>query len=314
MTLPRKKHLLGIGIPVGAVACMAIALAFLNSGPSRPVTGDALFSIDRGENLADISGDLQRQGFIRYAPLLDILARVMGTQSEFKAGYYRIPARAGTLAIHDLLVYGSQKLTKVTIPEGWTTGKIARHLEALGVSPAGDFLAAVRSPVLLAKFGISGRTMEGYLFPETYFVPVPFTGAAMAELMATTFFDTVGKIEPGWKGIDGKAVYDTVIMASIVCHPGIYYHGDPEKGAPGLYYPRRREDRLAVQYVQMGRTAPGADLEPRKDRAGGRVPSRSNRIPVFRPAGPAGGTALFLSRPERAQPGEVPLPEEVVGV
>jgi UPF0755 protein len=73
-----------------------------------------------------------------------------------------------------------------------------------------------RSPVLLAKFGISGRTMEGYLFPETYFVPVPFTGAAMAELMATTFFDTVGKIEPGWKGIDGKAVYDTVIMASIV--------------------------------------------------------------------------------------------------
>ena len=216
MTLPRKKLLFGIGIPVGAIAFLAVALAFINSSPARPANADSLFSIERGENLADISTELQKQGFIRFAPVLDVLARVLGTQSGFKAGYYRIPPHAGTLAIHELLVHGSQKLAKVTIPEGWTAGKIARHLEALGISPAADFLAAVRSPVLLVKFGISGRTMEGHLFPDTYFVPVPFSGPAMVELMARTFFDTVGRIEPEWKGIDGKAFRETIIMASIV--------------------------------------------------------------------------------------------------
>ena len=58
--------------------------------------------------------------------------------------------------------------------------------------------------------------MEGYLFPDTYFVPAPFSGEAMAELMAKTFFDTVQRIEPGWKDLDRDALHETVIMASIV--------------------------------------------------------------------------------------------------
>ena len=216
MTARPKRLLLILGIPVGAIACLAVALAFLNSGPARGRADDGLFSIDRGQNLSEISRRLQSEGFIRFAPLLDVLARVRGTQGDFKAGYYRIPRRAGTFAIHELLVQGSQKLGKVTIPEGWTAGKIARHLEALGLCPAADFLAAVRSPVLRTQFGIAGKTMEGYLFPDTYFVPVPFTGAAMAELMTKTFFDTVERIEPDWKDLDRESLRDTVIMASIV--------------------------------------------------------------------------------------------------
>lgn len=216
MTAPPKKLLLIVGIPLGAIACLAIALAVLNSGPARRGSGDELFSIERGQNLSEISRRLQSQGFIRSAFLMDALARLRGSQSDFKAGYYRISRRASTVAIHDLLVQGAQKLGKVTIPEGWTAGKIARHLEALGVCPAAEFLSAVRSPVLLTRFGITGKTMEGFLFPDTYFVPVPFTGAAMAELMARTFFDTVGTIEPNWKDMDRDALHDTVIVASIV--------------------------------------------------------------------------------------------------
>jgi UPF0755 protein len=216
MTTRSRKLTLFLGIPLGAITGVVIALAFLNSSPARSGSKDELFSIDRGQNLSEISRRLQTQGFIRLAPLLDVLARVRGTQADFKAGYYRIPAGAGTLAIHDLLVQGSQKLGKVTIPEGWTERKIARHLEALGLCPASDFLAAVQSPALLAQFGIAGKTMEGYLFPDTYFVPVPFSGAAMAELMAKAFFDTVGRIEPNWKEMDRESLRDTVIMASIV--------------------------------------------------------------------------------------------------
>jgi UPF0755 protein len=216
MTTRSRKLFLFLGIPLGAIAGVVIAVMFLNSSPARGGSKDELFSIDRGQNLSEISRRLQTRGFIRFAPLLDVLARVRGTQADFKAGYYRIPRRASTVAIHDLLVQGAQKLGKVTIPEGWTAGKIARHLEALGVCPAAEFLSAVRSAALLTRFGITGKTMEGFLFPDTYFVPVPFTGAAMAELMARTFFDTVGTLEPTWKDMDREAIYDTVIMASIV--------------------------------------------------------------------------------------------------
>ena len=102
------------------------------------------------------------------------IGRLRGTQGAFKAVYYRIPAGASTFAIHWLLVDGAQTLEKLTIPEGWTATKIARHLEAQGVCSQADFLAAVRSPQLLAKFGVQGKSLEGYLFPDTYYVPRPF--------------------------------------------------------------------------------------------------------------------------------------------
>ena len=107
--------------------------------------------------------------------------------------------------------------------------------------PAADFLAAVRSPALLAEFGITGRTMEGYLFPDTYFVPVPFTGAAMAELMARTFFDNRRADRAGLEGAGRQGHQDTVIMASIVERE---YRADDE--APliaSVFYNRLKEHR-----------------------------------------------------------------------
>ena len=210
-----RKVLLGAGIPLGVILMAGAGWTALDAGPAHP-RGDGLFAVDRGETLGQISRHLQEQGYIRYAPLLDVIARVGGTQAEFRAGYYRIPRGASTLAIHRLLTSGSQQLLKVTIPEGWTARKIALHLEALGVAPAQDFLDAVKSPALLAKYGISGKTLEGYLYPDTYFVPAPFTGAAMADLMVKTFFDTMGSVEPKWRGLAPSAVRERIIMASIV--------------------------------------------------------------------------------------------------
>jgi UPF0755 protein len=212
-----KKRLIWTGaVALGVVVLLAAAFLFLDSSPRRKKTADRLFSIEKGESLTTISRRLHEQGFIRLAPLLDLLGRLKGTQSDFKAGYYRIPGGASTLAIHNLLVEGAQSLGKVTIPEGWTAGKIARHLEAQGVCPAADFLAATRSPALLTEFGVQGKSLEGFLFPDTYFVPRPFPAATFAELMVKTFFENLGRVAPGWKERGEGGVTDTVIMASIV--------------------------------------------------------------------------------------------------
>jgi len=216
MSRARSRLFLVGGIVAGVIVCAVLALVILNSSPASARGTDRLFSIDRGESLSQIGRNLQDQGLIRYAPLLTLTGRLRGTQSDFKAGYYRIPAGSTTLSIHDLLVTGAQTLGKITIPEGWTVGKIARHLEAQGVCTAADFLAATRSPRLLADFGVSEKTLEGYLFPDTYFIPRPFPAEAMAELMTKTFFDTLGHIEPDWKVSAVGTLRSTVILASIV--------------------------------------------------------------------------------------------------
>jgi UPF0755 protein len=216
MTPPRMRLLLWGGIITGAIACAAIAFLILNASPGGTAGKDRLFTIEKGESLSTIGRKLRAEGFIRSGRFLSVVGKLARTEGDFKAGSYRIPAGASTIAVHNLLVQGAQSIGKVTIPEGWTIGKIARHMEAEGVCSAADFLAAARSPTLMGQFGISGKSMEGYLFPDTYFIPKPFPAAAMVELMARTFFDTLNAVEPGWKQGDRGRLHDRVIMASIV--------------------------------------------------------------------------------------------------
>ena len=216
MIAHRRRLLWGGGGALGAIAVLAIAFGVLNASPATRSKGDGLFSIERGWSLSRISRELQGQGFIRFAPLLDAVGRLKGTQGDFKAGYYRIPARATTLAIHRLLVEGAQTIGKVTLPEGWTSTKIARHLEAEGVCTAVDFIAAIHSPELLARFGVPGKSLEGFLYPDTYFVPRPFPAQTLVQLMVGTFFDNLGKVAPDWKDLGQEKLRDTVIIASIV--------------------------------------------------------------------------------------------------
>jgi len=68
----------------------------------------------------------------------------------------------------------------------------------------------------MAEFGVPGATLEGYLFPDTYFVPRPFPAATFVELMVKTFFENLGKIAPAWKNQDHGRMRDAVIVASIV--------------------------------------------------------------------------------------------------
>jgi UPF0755 protein len=215
--MSRRTILLRISVVVLTLVVVALAaVLFVNSSPARNLPGDRLFSIQRGETLTRISERLQNEGFIRFAPFLNVVGRISGTQGAFKAGYYRIPAGASALSIHWLLVEGAQTLEKLTIPEGWTISKVARHLEAEGVCQATDFMAASRSPEMLSRFGVPGRSLEGYLFPDTYYVPRPFPADAMVELMVKTFFDTMTKIEPGWREMQPEKLRDTLILASIV--------------------------------------------------------------------------------------------------
>ncbi len=213
------KHRILLRVSVGVlavIACVAAAVAFVNSSPAPRAGADRLFSIHKGETLARISQRLQEEGFIRFAPFLDAIGRLKGTQGEFKAGYYRIPAGASTLSIHWLLVDGGPTLDKVTIPEGWTVTKIARHLEAEGVCAAADFLSAARSPEIVSELGVRGGSLEGYLFPDTYYVPRPFPADAMVRIMVKNFFDTLSRIEPGWRELSPEKLRETVILASIV--------------------------------------------------------------------------------------------------
>jgi len=99
----------------------------------------------------------------------------------------------------------------VTIPEGASIFDIAARLEQAGFGARQDFLdAAVKQVGLVADLDPGARSLEGYLFPDTYHFPRNFGAEQICAAMVRRFRAVAGQI-----GLKGN-VHRVVTMASLI--------------------------------------------------------------------------------------------------
>ena len=191
-------------------------LVYLNQPPVGSSNKDIFFMVQQGENLSEIAGRLEKDEVIQSALFLILLGKVMGTESSFQAGPYKIKPGSTTLEVHKMLATGQRSRVKITIPEGWTVGKIADLLDGKGLVNRKDFLDAARSETLLRELEVPGTSVEGYLFPDTYFFPEVYAAEAIIRTMVGNFRNILKSIQPDLDSWDKKELHNTVILASIV--------------------------------------------------------------------------------------------------
>lgn len=199
-------------VSVIAVFCAVTVIFFTAVVSPRSYMQDSLFTVRQGANARTVARDLQDAGLIRSELVWYLLARQRS--SRIKAGTYRIPAGSNGWRILDIMETGRTEHVRITIPEGMTIGKTARFLENSGVVVAEDFIAAARDPDILARWGIPSTSAEGYLFPDTYFLPFDNEAETLVNLMIGNFFRRI----EGFEGVptDRKELHNLVTLASIV--------------------------------------------------------------------------------------------------
>ena len=173
-----------------------------------------VFEVREGESALAVGRRLEQAGLIRSRLFWDLLSRYK--KDFLKTGTYRIPFPSSQTEIRAVLVEGKQILLRVTIPEGVTLKKAAAIIGETGICSAEDFLDAAANPAIINSYKIPGKTMEGYLYPETYFFPGSYPADRVIRTMADTFFDRVREIAPESKNLSPKELNDAVILASIV--------------------------------------------------------------------------------------------------
>jgi UPF0755 protein len=216
----RRRAVKGILFSIAVLVVIAAVLTLAAVSMNRP-TGDILsdetiFRIDKGESLSSIAKRLEDDRLIRSSFFMKTLSRIQRTDNGFKTGSYRVPRGSTTMKIHDLLVSGVQNLVKVTIPEGWTIKKIAALLDQRGIVGKDEFIAAAFAAETVNDLFIPGDSVEGYLFPDTYFFPEGHSAGAVIKEMVEQFNKNVGVIEPDYAGWKRKDLHTHVILASIV--------------------------------------------------------------------------------------------------
>ncbi len=182
------------------------------------------FTVTPGEAARFIAARLADDGFITDASLFNLYLRVTGMERNIEAGNFMLADTMTMPEIAEALQNALFEEALVTIPEGMRAVEIAERLSAANVIEGDRFLAAVRSPRALTLFERyeflqnlpADATLEGFLFPDTYRLPVL---AATPEQVLRPFLDNfeqrVGTkgLTGGGSGLSGR---DLITLASIV--------------------------------------------------------------------------------------------------
>ena len=221
MNAKTKLHSLrAVAVAAGILALLVIAFFtayyVLARAPSAIPSAGLLVTVRDGSGASLVARELEGAGAIRHSWVFRALARLKGSQALLKAGTYRIGPEMGTLEVLDLLVSGKQALVRVTVPEGYTLRQTAALLEKSGVCPADAFLAAASDPAILTAENLPSASLEGYLFPDTYFLPASYDPREAARTMVTAFRRRLAEAIPESAGLSPRQLNDRVILASIV--------------------------------------------------------------------------------------------------
>lgn len=115
-----------------------------------------------------IAAELKRAGVIRNAEAF-VLWHYIDHRRSLKAGEYLFEKPASIIDVQRRLRRGDVYFHTVVVPEGYTMFDIASAIQAAGLGPAEEFVKAAQSDTyLISDIAPNARSLEGYLFPDTY--------------------------------------------------------------------------------------------------------------------------------------------------
>lgn len=211
MPLKLGVALLGLLLAIGAVFYGQLA-------PLDPENEEeALFVVENGATLAQIARNLEEQNLVKNGNTFSLYARLTGNTAKLKAGQYLLKPSLSIPQLMDILVKGKVATISFTIPEGYHLRQIAKVLAEKGIATEEEFWRAVREEEydypFLQNIPPSERRLEGFLFPDTYIIPVGMKVEKVLDVMLKRFEQVYNNLPPNTSGLD---TYEVVTLASIV--------------------------------------------------------------------------------------------------
>ncbi|RAQ96354.1 endolytic transglycosylase MltG [Thermogemmatispora tikiterensis] len=184
--------------------------------------------VQENETVQQLANDLQAKGLIRNTLAFRFWAKIKGLDQHLQAGVYRnLNSSMNMSDIIDALMTGEPDEIAIRVPEGWRLEQIADKIEAAGLPRFSkqDFLTYTKNPAKFPdrnKFPFlkqlpSGATMEGLLFPDTYFFTLGATTTDVIDRLLEEFQAKVQQYHLDTQAAaNHMSLYQMVILASIV--------------------------------------------------------------------------------------------------
>lgn|SRR5574341_65796 len=155
---------------VGVVAIIILVLSFYLKififpfGNSRPVS----VIINQGDSVQKVALQLEEAQVIKSSNFFILLCKIFNWDRKIYAGRYDFASNYSIFRVLRMLTQGGATAINVVIPEGATLKQIAGILQKEINVDSALFVQIASDKIFLDSLKIPGKTLEGFLFPNTY--------------------------------------------------------------------------------------------------------------------------------------------------
>ena len=212
--------------------------------PQNNLKKEITFQIPSGFSLHKVSKILKKNRIIKNETFFILAVKLMGYEKKLQAGKFNIQKKTNNFQLIKKLVYGNESLVSVTVLEGWSLTQISQEIEKkIGIKHM-DFLEVSRHPQLLKKLGIVATSIEGYLFPDTYFFSEGVRPESIIETMVFQFKKNFSTDFKNRMREIGFNEIEVITLASIIEGEAIF---DIERSKVSSVYHNRLKKGMKLQ-------------------------------------------------------------------
>ena len=201
------------------------------------------FELKQGSSLKSAARDMRQVGLLKQDWAFVWLARLLGKNSQLKAGHYTLKHPVSPLGLLEIVSKGQVSQRQISIVEGWAFGQLRAVLNASPDIAHGTL--SLSDAEILQRIGAAESHPEGLFFPDTYHFAV---GSSDLAILKSAYQTMQRHLQEAWAtrepGLPLKTSYEALILASIV---------EKETGTPG--------DRAMIAGVFVNRLRRGMLLQ-----------------------------------------------------
>lgn len=181
---------IGVLLILGAIS-FRLALGTIIEPFNPADTTKVIITIPMGSGTSQISSLLEENGIIKDADAFKLLSKITGSSGKYKAGTYAFSPSMNAYDIIKILHAGISIGNMITIPEGYAIGQVGDILSKEGFVDKALFMDELENGKFDQKFieflPEGPNRLEGYLFPETYEIPIDATEHEIINIMLNQF-------------------------------------------------------------------------------------------------------------------------------
>lgn len=192
----KKVYVFLLAIVLFAVAAWTIA-------PPADFPKGSIIAVPEGLGLYLLSQRLREEGVIRSPFWFRASVIMLGGERDMKAGEYYFSRPQNPFVVAWRMFRGDYQIetVKLTVPEGFTV----RDISVLFDSRFPSFNNALFERI----------APEGYLFPDTYFVPITATASSTTKLLRDNFIRKIFPVMPEVE-LSKHSLEEIITMASLL--------------------------------------------------------------------------------------------------